>query len=175
MTRPKAFGLGVIIVAGCSRGADVQALQSPVNKHELQFSKVTMLEYERGKLVYRATADTAAGDRHRLMLSGVKAYHRGVEQTGAIELASRHASVDVQQNAVSFERGVTIKDEFGRQLSTDSAQFSGAQKDLAVPGALELSGSDVSFRASGLRGSQVDETIELVGPIEGWFKLAPKP
>lgn len=164
--------LGVMV--SFSACTDAGSPRGPYTTHELSFTKMTMLEYENGKLVYRATAEAAAGDRVALQLTGVKASHRGVDQTGPIQLTSTHATVDIKTNTVSFERGVKITDSFGRQVVTDSAKFDGETKSIEVPQKMTLKGNDVSFESSGLGGSNTDEVLELKGPVEGWFRITPQ-
>lgn len=164
----------LMTLVGLSACAETASPKGSYTTHELSFTKMTMLEYENGKLVYRATAEAAAGDRVALQLTGVKASHRGVDQTGPIQLTSTHATVDIKTNTVSFERGVRITDSFGRQVVTESAKFDGETKTIDVPQKMTLKGDDVSFEASGLGGSNTDEVLELKGPVEGWFRIAPK-
>lgn len=138
---------------------------------ELSFSDMIMYQYDRGTVAFRASAKSAAGDRHHLDLTGIEVHHRGAQQVGAIDIKAPHGVIDVDNNGFELSGGVRVVDSAGRHLETDRGSFDPRSKSFDVPGGVQMVGRDLTFKAAGV-GALIDsEELTFKGPIEGTFRL----
>ena len=139
---------------------------------ELTFSDMTMYQYDRGTVAFRASAAGAAGDRHRLELTSIEVHHRGAQQLGALDIKAPHGSIDVDNNGFVLSGGVSLTDSAGRHLETDRAMFDPKQQRFEVPGQVKMVGRDLTFTAAGVSALLDSEELTFNGPIDGSFKMS---
>jgi len=138
---------------------------------ELSFSDMTLYQYDRGSVAFRASAKTAFGDRHHLDLTQIEVHHRGARQVGALDIAAPKGSIDVDNNGFVLSGGVSVIDGTGRHLQTESGSFDPVHKVFEVPGVVNVRGQDLAFTAAGVSAEQESEELTFHGPIAGTFRM----
>lgn len=159
----------VLVLIACSKPMPKKAAE---RSSELSFTQMRIVQYEGPDIVYRASAESAAGGNEALKLSNVSVVHRGWPETGEVRLTAKEATVMPKQGGLGVKGDVTITDSRHRKLTTQEMIYtpgpSGTSRVL-IPGKIHVESPEVITDAAGVDGNPDTGEFLVKGPVDGTY------